>query len=93
LSSAERARSGLRRIEVTDFDFSDQARDYVAARGGTLFCACDTIDAAPVGWPFSTPSRARTETATGMKRWTGRIPKFVSCLGSVPPTNVNVEVR
>ncbi|MGD0852082.1 MAG: hypothetical protein ABSA07_01830 [Acidimicrobiales bacterium] len=84
----------LRRIEDTDIEVSDQAREFVAARGGTLFLRVRHNRCCSGGLTFldATTSPPRDEDryeSLGASEPTVRLWHA----GSVLPDKVNVEVR
>jgi hypothetical protein len=93
ISGADVTIAPLRRIEVTDIELSDQARAFVASRGGTLFLRVRHNRCCSGGLTFldATTSARDGERYETLPSEDPTVRLFH--LGSVLPSTVSVEVR
>jgi hypothetical protein len=87
-------RGDLRRIEGTDIEVSDKARQYVAAHGGTLFLRVRHNRCCSGGLTFldASTSEHRSVDRYETQQHEGLDIRLFH-LGSVLPTKVSVEMR
>jgi len=87
-------REGLRRLGATEIEISDQARAYVAARGGTLYLRVRHNRCCSGGLTFldaATSARGDAERYEHLRAESLDVRLFH--LGSVLPQTLSVEVR
>jgi hypothetical protein len=87
-------RGRVRRIDRTDVELSDQAREYVAARGGTLFLRVRHNRCCSGGLTFLDAATSAHRESDRYETLRGEDPEIrLFHLGSILPTKVSVEVR
>jgi hypothetical protein len=87
-------RHHLHRIEVTDIEVSDQAREFVATRGGTLFLRVRHNRCCSGGLTFLDASTSADRDGDQYETLNEANPEVrLFHLGSVLPEKVSVEVR
>ena len=88
------AGSSLRRIEGTEIELSDQARDYVARRGGTLFLRVRHNRCCSGGMTFLDASTSAHRDVDHYENLSAsNLDVRLYHLGSVLPEKVSVEMR
>jgi hypothetical protein len=87
-------RRALRRLETTDIEVSDKAREYVAAHGGTLFLRVRHNRCCSGGLTFLDASTSEHRTVGAYEPQPHEsLDIRLFHLGSVLPTKVSVEMR
>ena len=86
--------SPLRRFEVTEIELSDQAREFVAARGGTVYLRVRHNRCCSGGLTFLDAATSADRDADRYETLGDAEPDVrLFHLGSVLPAKVSVEVR
>jgi hypothetical protein len=89
-----RAGEALHTIKGTEIELSDQAREFIAARGGTLYLRVRHNRCCSGGLTFLDATTSAHRDDERYQRLNGEHPDVrLLHLGSVLPAKVNVEVR